>query len=244
MRLDEALEVFAGNRRILVASDFDGTLSHLVSDPDQARAVPGAEQVLAELCLLPLVTVALVSGRGLEDLRARFESVPDGLVTVGEHGAAWDEDLEPHPGIHSISSGLESIVAGVTGAFVETKRSSVSLHFRNVEPSETPKLEAAAVEFLEEVLAGPNARIERGRGVVEATLMATTKSHAVEQLRRQSGAGAAIFFGDDISDEAVFEGFGPGDIGVKVGNAASAATHRVAEPTHVVAALERLVSLR
>ena len=50
---------------LLVASDFDGTLAPIVSNPADARPLPGAADALRALAELPSTTVALVSGRAL-----------------------------------------------------------------------------------------------------------------------------------------------------------------------------------
>ena len=55
--------------RPLLALDFDGTVSRLVPDPETARMDPAVPPLLTRLATR--MPVALVSGRGLQDLRAR-----------------------------------------------------------------------------------------------------------------------------------------------------------------------------
>lgn len=247
MVLSEALATFAGHRRILVASDFDGTLSDLVARPDDAKPVPGAVEVLESLASAPYVNVVLVSGRRLPDLAARFTKLPDGVEMIGEHGSVrTDSQQSSHPDIDRLVAGLEDMTTGVEGAQVEAKLTSVTLHIRNVDVAAAGPLADRAATFLREATAGmtPRPRVEVGRGVVEVPLSHLTKADAVNDVREEHGADAVIFFGDDISDESVFESLGPQDVGVKVGSAPSAAHYRVADPRHVVAALEQLAFLR
>ena len=61
---------FAARPRVLVAVDFDGTLAPFVTDPLQARALPGGLEALRGAAALGGVTAAVVSGRDLATLAA------------------------------------------------------------------------------------------------------------------------------------------------------------------------------
>ena len=67
--LDAALTAFAQRRPLLVASDYDGVLAPLRDDPSAAGFEVGAADALLRLSRVDGVTVALVSGRGVADLR-------------------------------------------------------------------------------------------------------------------------------------------------------------------------------
>lgn len=58
-----AVAAFAARPRVLVAVDFDGTLAPFVTDPLQARALPGDLEALRAAAALGGVTAAVVSGR-------------------------------------------------------------------------------------------------------------------------------------------------------------------------------------
>lgn len=247
IELSDALETFAGHRRILVASDFDGTLSDLVDRPDDARPVEGATEVLVSLARAPYVHVVLVSGRRLDDLERRFGGPLPGVTMIGEHGSIRsDSERLPHPEVERLVGGLESLASGFEGSQVEAKLTSVTLHFRNVATADQEAVADQAAAYLRDATSDltPRPRVEVGRGVVEVPLSSVTKSDAVLDAQGTCGADAVIYFGDDISDESVFEGLRSHDVGVKVGSAPSAARYRLAEPRHVVSALEQLVYLR
>jgi trehalose-phosphatase len=57
---------------------------------------------------------------------------------------------------------------------------------------------------------------------------------------------ATLFIGDDVTDEDGFAVLGSGDLGIKVGEGATKAAHRVADPHEVIRVLwnlhERLAS--
>lgn len=246
-RLSDALARFAGLRRILIASDFDGTLADHGPDLDAATPVPGAEQALNDLSRLSNVTVMLVSGRRLDDLIPRFPALAGDVVTVGEHGAEWPgRDPVAHPLVDVLAAGLTEIASGVEGAVVERKLFGVALRHRAVEEGRGDQLLEEASIFLRETSTGvdPAPRVEFGRGVVDVSLLSTTKADAVDSVKAQVGADAVLYFGDDVSDESVFERMGSADVGVKVGIAQSSAAFRVGEPRAVVEALEQLISIR
>ena len=243
----DALARFAGQRRILIASDFDGTLADHVPDLDAVMPVPGAEPALNELARLTNVTVMLISGRRLADLLPRFDALAEGIVTVGEHGAEWSgQEPEVHPFVDVLAAGLTEISEGVDGAMVERKLFGVTLRHRSVARHRVDQLLDEARLYLREASAAldPAPRVEFGNGVLDVSLLSTTKGEAVESVRTSVGAEAVLYFGDDVSDESVFGLLGSADIGVKVGSAETHAAFRVGEPRDVVDALEELRSLR
>ncbi len=84
-----------GDGRLLVVSDFDGTLSGLVSDPWGADMVPAARRALRRLAVAPGVQVVLLSGRTVLDLAGRARV--GGIHYLGDHGAEWATALARLP---------------------------------------------------------------------------------------------------------------------------------------------------
>lgn len=68
-QLRAAIARVAASDPLLVALDFDGTLSPLVDDPMDARMLPAARTAVDALLAAPATIVALVSGRSIVDLR-------------------------------------------------------------------------------------------------------------------------------------------------------------------------------
>ena len=246
VRLAQAL---AG--RPLLALDFDGTVSRLVPDPDQARIDPVVPPLLTRLT--GRMPVALVSGRGLEDLRRRAGL---GNVTlVGNHGNEW----EAAPGLARDGGGQAGTVAGWAAALaaplaalgpglvLETKTVSLSVHYRLADDP------AAMRERLLRLFAGldPVPQLLEGKFVVNLLPPGlVTKFEAVERLVEQHQATTAIFVGDDITDERVFERAPAHWLGVRVwdaevdrSRAASHARYAVDGVDGVIALLRRIDAL-
>jgi hypothetical protein len=82
---------------VLVAVDFDGTLSPFVLDPMQARAVPGGIEVLRAAAGLGGVIAAIVSRRDLATLAAKSASNPTTFAQpLRVRSAEQPGSVDPH----------------------------------------------------------------------------------------------------------------------------------------------------
>src|SRR5215213_1456316 len=85
---DSIVAEFIARPRLLIACDFDGTLSPIVSHPGDAVLPNEVRGILRKLRAMPGVIVAVVSGRAVYDLRARVGI--DGVLYAGNHGLEID----------------------------------------------------------------------------------------------------------------------------------------------------------
>lgn len=239
VNLEQAIGALADARHVLVACDYDGTLAELVSHPDLATPHPDSVKALTDLALLPNVSVLVVSGRRLDDLRRFVGEIP-GLALLGEHGS--DDGSTVDSRIDELSAPvlaeLERIASTVPASWVEVKRYAGAFHHRNSDP----ELAAAAVERIREWSQDRDEVIvTEGKRVIEVSVTDRHKGHAVELARRQVDADAVVFIGDDVSDEEVFATLGKGDVGVKVGPGDTKAGYRVTDVEGVTKLLSRLL---
>lgn len=231
-------------RPVLLAMDFDGTLSPLRDDPEHSAPLPQAAAGMASLVGTPWLHLALVSGRMLEELAERA-APPVGTMLVGSHGAErgvitpgglvrspFSLTADRATRLREAELGLERIASGVPGSRVERKASAVVLHTRLCPVDPRPAVEAA-VDLAARLGISPLL----GKDVVELPVVAVTKGDAVQSLREELGAAAVIFVGDDVTDEHAMEVLGPEDLGIRVGPGRSAARYRVDSPAEVGALL-------
>jgi trehalose 6-phosphate phosphatase len=240
--LVQALDGAAATARLLVASDFDGTLAPIVSNPADARPLPGAADALRALAGLPSTTVALVSGRALETLRT-LSSMPSPIHLIGSHGAEFDTGFaHPIDGelLDRITAGLTEIAADRPGVTVEPKPASVALHVRNASAADG----RAALEAAHAAAPEWDAELTEGKSVLEFAVISTDKGEAIDIIRDRDDATAVVFFGDDVTDEKAFRRMRDGDVGVKVGPGDTLAAYRVESPDDVEAALVYLARQR
>ena len=238
--LADALIAAAGAGRLLVASDFDGTLSPLVSDPLAAAPQAGAMEAITEVADLAGVDAVVVSGRSVEML-LELTGGPSGVRLIGTHGA--QQEGEPLPDniqadVVSMTRALSAVADEFEGTVIEPKPVGAALHYRNAQDR------AGAAEAAIRVGERFETRVLKGKEVVELVVGEGNKGTAIERVRTEKGSDVVIFFGDDVTDEDVFETLRSNDVGVKVGQGPTAAPFRVNDPAAVVEALEMIIAAR
>ncbi len=239
-RLVDALERVAAESDLLVAADFDGTLSPLVPDPAAARPHRRALATLVQLSRMPGVHGVIISGRE-RDVLAELTGEPHAVVLIGTHGTETDDgtaDPEIAAQVRRLVDALERVAATHEGTLLEPKPSGASLHYRQATDPH------AAARAAQEVGRQLGVRMIHGKHVVELLIGDGDNGTAVAAERRRTGSNAVVFLGDDTTDEDVFRTLRSGDVGVKVGEGETAAAFRVDDPDGVADALEILASAR
>ncbi|WP_375399349.1 trehalose-phosphatase [uncultured Amnibacterium sp.] len=249
-QLSDAVAALAARPRLLIALDFDGTLAPEVDDPLKARALPAARRAVERLSALPATRVALVSGRSLDDLEA-VAGFGDEVLLVGSHGIELrldgpDDDLaldtQEQASLAVLEDVLEQVADTLDAVWLESKPAGFALHTRlATERNSRVAHLVAAQEARAEV---DDLKVRMGKNVIEFSVRSATKGEAVEHLRRYTRADAVFYAGDDVTDEDVFVALGPADMGVKSGDAETAAGFRVPGPEDVARVLAQLADLR
>lgn len=229
---------------LLVASDFDGTISPIVPDPRAARPDARCVEALRGLAALDSTHVAVVSGRSLATLRTLL-GTSDGITLVGSHGAEMNGDASVTPeqasSLALVASGAERLASTHPGLVVEPKPAGVAIHFRHVDPGAHDEV-IRSVDTL--ACCAPGAVVKPGLLVREILLTRATKGTAIAALKRRTGALAAAFIGDDATDEDAFAALESVDTAIKVGDAPTIAPCRIGGVDDVADFLERLLAAR
>ncbi|MDP5227788.1 MULTISPECIES: trehalose-phosphatase [Arthrobacter] len=253
--LRAAVEHLAEAPALLIALDFDGTLSPLVPHAADARPHPRAARALVSLAGLEGTTTALVSGRSLESLRHVAQPDPRTLL-VGSHGAeVWlgegstslTLDATQRELLDRVRQLLSEVASQAPGCWVEDKPAAAVLHTRQASEEDALDAEAAARHLLEHL---SGVHLLAGKRVLEATVVNASKGEALDFLRAAYGPVSVLYAGDDVTDETAFLRLDSGasarfpDLGVKVGDGFTAAGFRVASPEDVADLLELLFTCR
>jgi trehalose 6-phosphate phosphatase len=241
-----ALRQFARSSSPLIVCDYDGTLAHIVDDPEQAFPVAESVEALQTLASFTDTHVAVVSGRSLHDLVALCPFPPE-IHLVGSHGIEFDGSLDSDLDqaqlelLSKIADELDQLARSGDGLLAETKPASVALHYRTAAPATA---EAALAAVREGPAAWDGVRVKEGKKVIELAVVDTDKGTAVDRLRRRVGADVVLFVGDDITDEDAFAVLHGHDIGIKVGLGPTIARHRIGDTDDTARTLMVLCELR
>jgi len=202
----------------LVAFDFDGTLAPIVELPPLARLHPEVDAPLRALA--ERTFVAIVSGRGIADLRERA-SIP-GIRLIGNHGndtllgdsdaavrarrtmAEWRDRLQRAIDLRFGRDG---------GVEIEDKQATLTVHFRRAaDPAGAEREVRAMIAAID-----PSAKTIGGKFVVNILPPASkTKLDALLALAAEIGTSRVLFVGDDVTDEIVFAAAPPDWLTVRV----------------------------
>ncbi len=203
-----------------ILTDFDGTLSRIVTTPELARPLPGVPEILRYLAGY-FGVVGVVSGRPATWLVEQL-GLSDGATAGSASGGRVVEAFGLHGIEHAVGGGVEvpetaivwadavatareeAVAAGVAGLVVEDKRYSLTLHWRAAPDPDVVSRQAAILAARLSARSGLPARPGKASieliapiGVDKGTVVAGWgESPAIERL---------AFFGDDLSDVPAFD---------------------------------------
>ena len=226
--------------------DVDGTLIDIGPSPYDVAVPDTLPETLGQLYERTGGAVALVSGRPIHDLDRLF--APLVLPAVGGHGAEIRRRRDETPArVEDLPDDLRRHLAEAappgSGIVVEDKGYSVTLHYR-MAPKEAERLRQYIAS---ERAAFPKETTELlvGKAMFEVRRPGTSKGRAVRDLvsRAPFAGRKPVFFGDDVTDESVFEILPSiGGQGFGVGRHFPGAAGVFRTPGEVRAALQRLAA--
>jgi len=244
--LDASLDEIARAPLLLVASDYDGTIAPIVSDPSLAESNRDSLVALKALAAMPQTHVAIISGRALKDLSCRVSDNEDAHL-VGSHGSEFEAGfavpMPPESGelLARLKMELRRIAAQLPGAMIEEKPAGLAFHYRNAD-------ERSAAAAVEQVFAGParwqGVYVRHGKKVVELSVVETDKGAALQRIRQRLGARSVLYLGDDITDEDAFATLAGPDVAIKVGPGETRAKFRIADTLEAARVLARVAERR
>jgi trehalose 6-phosphate phosphatase len=213
-------DVVAVADRLLVALDFDGTLSPIVDDPEVALIHERAGTVLVALSAR-VRTIAVLTGRparqvlalgGLDVVGDEIGESGRELVVLGQYGnERWTSSgrrvVSPKPpaGLASLIGDLPRLLrrAGATDAGGEEKGLAVAVHTRRA--ADPAGAFERLLPILTEAAADRHLSVEPGRFVIEVRAGGMDKGIALRGLIDQYDIGGVVFVGDDLGDVPAFD---------------------------------------
>lgn len=239
------------DRRPVIFLDYDGTLTPIVSQPEDAllsEEMRATLRSLAELC-----TVAIVSGRDRNDVEPLVGL--EGLVYAGSHGfdiegpeglrMEHEGGRDALPALEAAEAGLAERLADIDGARVERKRFAIAVHYRNVAEEDVGRVAEAVEEVARD---HETLRVSGGKKVFELRPdLEWDKGRAVlwlmDALNLNEGEVEPFYLGDDVTDEDAFRVIADRGVGIVVGLPSHATTaHYGLRDTEAVRSfLERMI---
>ena len=242
-------------RHVCLFLDFDGTLAPLVKHPSTARMPDRARALLKQLRNTPRVSVGIVSGRRLQDLK-RCVRVR-GLSYVGNHGleaeGPYGRYLHPaarrsRPLLKQLARKLRRAVELIPHAWVEDKELTLSVHYRQVSAKHRPVLRRDFRKAMQPYEDKRHVRVCRGKAVWEIRPeVRWHKGLAIRWVLRRMHANRStlvICLGDDRTDEDAFHTVNRlhgVSIHVGKGRTGTAATYRLRDAPAVSNWLRQLI---
>lgn len=193
----EVLEQFVWSN-VLLAFDYDGTLSPIVAQPQRAMMRERTRGLLEEVT--ELYPVIVISGRAQGDVMKRLRGLGVREI-IGNHGIEPWHAAEPlMDEVQRWRPAIEKKLARFRGVNIEDKIFSIAIHYRH---SREKKRARAAI--LRAAAALDEVRVIGGKQVVNLLpRRAPHKGIALERERQRLGCDTAIYVGDDETDEDVF----------------------------------------
>ena len=212
--------------RLLVLSDFDGTLAEGSRDPGATKVVPLARASLRALAGIAAdrperLAVAVLTGRTAADAASRIRV--GGIRYLGDHGlqagtyprrgrpvglattfeAGFDGSIEP---AERLAARVPELLGRPSWLFVERKGPSVAFHVRQAEDRVAARAAVQkAIATVDEELPAHELEHYRGRLVVDLRpRSAGGKREALGRLLAELRPASVVAFGDDSSDADAF----------------------------------------
>ena len=212
--------------RLLIVSDFDGTLAEGSRNPAATAIVPLARVALRRLAAIAAVrpdrlAVVVLTGRTVADVAARVRV--GGIRYLGDHGlqsgslprgtraealvttyqAGHEASVEPAA---RLAERVPELLGRPAWLFVERKGPSVAFHVRQADDRAAARAAVvAAIETADRGLPEHDLAHYRGRLVVDLRPRAAGgKAEAFDGLVRELQPATVIALGDDSSDADAF----------------------------------------
>jgi len=200
----------------LLLTDYDGTLTPIVSRPKDAVLDRAVRDILKALSKRRGFYIGVISGRRLDDVRRRVRL--SGVYYAGDHGLQIKGPgiSYMHPACRKfkdhlirIREKLVSKTAPFKGAIVEYKAASISLHYRLVERSAVKKLKIIFKGVCAPYITKGIIKTSHGKKVWEIRLPVkwdkrSAANKILNTLKARKGKILPIYLGDDVTDEDAF----------------------------------------
>lgn len=243
---------------LFIFLDFDGTLTPIVATPEEAVLSESTKKTLEMLSVNPLIKLAFISGRWLDDLKSKIEIKT--AIYSGNHGLELEmSKMNFHSGISpqyhmiigQIKNELEQKISSIQGAFIEDKGIGLTLHYRLVDKQDIPALKTIFYQTIQVFLEKDKLKVKSGKMVLEVQPPVVWDKGKVVLWLLKSNLFTSnnekvvpVYFGDDVTDEHAFLALRNKGLTIFVGEPQeSYAQYYVKNPDEVEAFLRKILEI-
>lgn len=213
------LKDFLRGKFIFLFLDYDGTLTPIVKDPDNAVISGKTKEILKKLSKNRYCRIAIISGRALRDIKNKI-GLKD-IIYAGNHGLEIygpkikfkaPVSLKYKELLKKIKIDLKKKLSGIKGAFVEDKGLSLSVHYRLVDSKGSILVKTIFHEALAYYIVSNKIKIKPGKKVLEVRpALGWDKGKIVlwllarQKFILNGKSCVPVYIGDDVTDEDAFK---------------------------------------
>nr|XP_033508587.1 trehalose-phosphate phosphatase B-like isoform X2 [Nicotiana tomentosiformis] len=198
-KLEQMMSIAKG-RKIVIFLDYDGTLSDIVPNPEEAFMTDKVQD------FVQLNNVYYAGSHGLDieaplNQTTNFDDMDNEVVVLHQPAKEF------LPEKHKVLNLLSERTKGIKGVNIEDNKFCISVHYRHVHAKDLGTLENVISTVLKEY---QNFRLSKGKKVFEIRPnIGWNKGHALEYFLENLGFGSSddvlpIYIGDDRTDEDAF----------------------------------------
>jgi trehalose 6-phosphate phosphatase len=182
--------------RVMLVTDFDGTLAEIVSDPQEAAILPASLAALERLTGL-LRRVAVLSSRPASDLESLVPLAAGDLI--GDSGVGH-LPLEARQRLDHFNARAAKVLRTFNGVWLEMKPGATAVHYRHSDATLDDLL-----MVLQPVIEEAGLHALPGRRVVDVMPSDRPKGTALERLIEKWEPAGLVCIGDDENDRPMFD---------------------------------------
>ncbi|MEA3328717.1 MAG: trehalose-phosphatase [Candidatus Omnitrophota bacterium] len=225
----ELSKKFASTKKVILLTDYDGTLTPIVKHPGEAALSRNTKNLLRSISKKRRVKLGVLSGRSISDIK-KLVGLKN-IIYSGNHGFEIETKrklfLHPHakkarPALKQIYHSLSRRFSGDRQVIIEDKRATVALHYRLAKgPKKVRQLKKIFRDITRPYVKDKKVRLKYGKKVLEAwPFSRVDKGWALKWIMNKLAVRKTlmIYLGDDRTDEDAFKAMGRRGISVFVGS--------------------------
>jgi trehalose 6-phosphate phosphatase len=195
------LDLVNQHPKVLLAFDYDGTLTKLVKDHDGAILTDDEINKLNMLTKLSGTKVAIVTGRSVTNLTFLLNGrLNEEVLLYGTHGAEKGSSVDD-PLIKAKLNKVKECFINEPHIYFEEKPISLTIHYK--EHSNREELKSRLLSKAKEL--EDEFRVQQGHDVFEFLPKHINKGIAIRDLHESHPGYYLVFLGDDLTDNFGFE---------------------------------------